>query len=93
MSQINGVSGVRQPHITRTNSRSSVDKDGRSFSSYLKVDKDLNDIFERAAEKYNVSKTILMKNYSNVREMTEEQVDQAIALLESLVAYYKTEVK
>ena len=28
-----------------------------------------------------------------VREMTEEQVDQAIALLESLVAYYKTEVK
>lgn len=45
------------------------------------------------AEKYNVSKTILMKNYSNVREMTEEQVDQVIALLESLVAYYKTEVK
>lgn len=59
MSQINGVSGVRQPHITRTNSRSSVDKDGRSFSSYLKVDKDLNAIFERAAEKYNVSVNLL----------------------------------
>ena len=46
------------------------------------------------AEKYNVSKTILMKNYSNVREMTEEQVDQAIALFgKALLRYYKTEVK
>ncbi|HHX11529.1 MAG TPA: lytic transglycosylase domain-containing protein [Clostridiales bacterium] len=59
MSQINGVSAVGQSHIIKTNSKSSVDKDGRSFSSYLEVDKDLNDIFERAAEKYNVSVDLL----------------------------------
>ncbi|NLZ82069.1 MAG: lytic transglycosylase domain-containing protein, partial [Clostridiales bacterium] len=40
-------------------SNSTVDKDGRSFSSYLEVDKDLNDIFEKAAVKYNVPVNLL----------------------------------
>lgn len=48
---------------------------------------------EYLAEKYNVSKSILMENYSNVREMTESQVDLSIRLLESLVTYYTTEVE
>lgn len=59
MSQINGISAVGQTHILKTNSNSTVDKDGRSFSSYLEVDKDLNDIFERAAVKYNVPVNLL----------------------------------
>lgn len=59
MSQINGISAVGQPHILKTNSSSTVDKDGRSFSSYLEVDKDLNDIFERAAVKYSVPVNLL----------------------------------
>ena len=59
MSQINGISAVGQAHILKTNSNSTVDKDGRSFSSYLEVDKDLNDIFEKAAVKYNVPVNLL----------------------------------
>lgn len=59
MSQINGISAVGQSHIINTNMKSNVDKDGRSFSSYLEVDKDLNDIFERAAQKYDVPVNLL----------------------------------
>lgn len=40
------------------------------------------------AERYNVSKSILLENYNQVKEMSEEQVNCSIQLLEDILAYY-----
>lgn len=45
------------------------------------------------SEKYNVSRSILLENYSKVREMTEEEVDRSIDLLKCLLAYYSAQIK
>lgn len=42
------------------------------------------------AEHYNVSKSILLSNYHEVKIMSEQQVEEAIGLLEKLIAYHGT---
>ncbi len=44
---------------------------------------------DHLAETYNVSRPILLQNYTKVVVMTEEQVEQSIRLMEDLLGYYK----
>lgn len=44
------------------------------------------------SEKYNVSKSILLENYNQVVQMTEEQVDRTIQLFQDILSYYASTV-
>ncbi len=50
--------------------------------------KESEDWISYLSEKYNVSKSILLENYHQVKQMTEEQVDRSIQLLKDILAYY-----
>lgn len=59
MSQVNNIVNINQPKVYNTNSDRVNNTDGKSFSSYLKETKSLDDIFEEAAIKYNVPVNLL----------------------------------
>ena len=54
--------------------------------------KESDDWIGYLAEKYNVSRTILLENYHQIKEMTEEQVNCSIQLLEDILSYYASVV-
>lgn len=41
-------------------------------------------------EKYDLPKDIMMENYEVIAQMTEQEVNDSITLLQSLLSYYKT---
>jgi len=59
MSQVNNIVNINQPKVYNANSERVNNSDGKSFSSYLKEMKSLDDIFEEAAIKYNVPVNLL----------------------------------
>lgn len=59
MSIINGISNVDQNYVNTTKTNKNNQTNNASFSTYLGESKDMNDIFERAAKKYNVPVNLL----------------------------------
>ena len=59
MSQVNNITNINQPKVYNTNLDQVKNTDSKSFSSYLKETKSLDDIFEQAAIKYNVPVNLL----------------------------------
>ncbi|HBY71072.1 MAG TPA: lytic transglycosylase domain-containing protein [Lachnospiraceae bacterium] len=59
MAQVNGIVTVGQQNIYKTNAERTANTDGKSFSAYLAETKSFDDIFEEAANKYNVPVNLL----------------------------------
>lgn len=51
-----------------------------------------NTWIEYLSKKYNIDANVLLKIYNQVKQMTEEQVNQSIHLLEALIDYYRTQI-
>ena len=45
------------------------------------------------AETYNVSRPILLHNYTKVVVMNEDQVEESIELMQDLLKYYKAVIE
>lgn len=45
------------------------------------------------AETYNVSRSILLHNYTKVVVMNEDQVEESIELMQDLLKYYKAVIE
>ncbi|MBH1940584.1 lytic transglycosylase domain-containing protein [Mobilitalea sibirica] len=59
MSEVNAVSNIEQKNSYGTNAVKVKGNNNPDFSSYMKETKSLDDIFEEAAKKYNVSVNLL----------------------------------
>lgn len=59
MEMINAISNLKQQNIEQVNSTSDGNSNQIAFSSYLNKPQTLDDIFEKAAQKYNVSVDLL----------------------------------
>ncbi|NLP35102.1 MAG: lytic transglycosylase domain-containing protein [Clostridiales bacterium] len=59
MSQVNGITNVHQQNLYIAGSERARNADNKSFSSYMKETKSLDNIFEQAAKKYNVPVNLL----------------------------------
>lgn len=59
MAEINGVSGIEQKNEYNVKTNKSTKTSNAAFSSYLEEKKDLDEIFDQAAKKYNVPVDLL----------------------------------
>lgn len=59
MSEVKGISNINPNSEYHVKANKSMATGSTSFSSYMEKTKDLDDIFERAAKKYNVSVDLL----------------------------------